>query len=115
MKTRDVRETPFGSLRTEFAKPKRKKKTAAQRQAARHLELYGIVHYLLTEQKCPIIYDGRLAFVNCPGVSKESFKKAIAAKVVRNLAAMITNARKPMASHPGNFGPLQSLGVPVKS
>lgn len=70
-------------------KTKRKKKTAAQRQAARFLELAGIVHYLITEQRCPVIFDGKLAFVRCPGVSKEAFKQAIDRKVVANLCAMI--------------------------
>lgn len=65
------------------------RKTKAQREAARFLELHGIVHYLLTEQKCPVVFDGKLAFVKCPGVSKEAFKAAIEAKVIRNLCAMI--------------------------
>lgn len=68
-------------------KPKRK--TAEQRRAAQFLELHGIVHYLLTEQRCPVIFDGKLAHVRCPGVSKEAFKRAIDKKVIANLCAMI--------------------------
>ncbi len=67
-----------------------KPKTKKQRDAGKFLELSGIVHYLLTEQRCPVILDGRLAFVLCPGVSKAAFKQAIDKRVVRNLCAMIS-------------------------
>ena len=73
--------------------PKRKRKTAAQRQAGRFLELYGIVHYLLTTQQCPVIFDGRLAFVSCPGVSKKAFKQAIEKRVIENIGTWL-DARK---------------------
>lgn len=69
------------------AKRPRPRKTPEQQQASRFLELYGIVHFLLTEQKCPVIFNGKLAFVRCPGVSKKAFKQAIHNKVVRNLVA----------------------------
>lgn len=64
-----------------------KRKTAEQRQAGRFIELAGIVHYLLSQQRCPVIFEGRLAFVRVPGVSKEAFKQAIERLVVENLVA----------------------------
>lgn len=59
--------------------------TKVQRQAREHLELYGIVHFLLTEQRCPVIFEGKLAYVKCPGVSKEAFKQAIEKRVILNI------------------------------
>lgn len=70
-------------------KTKPKKKTKAQRQAALFLENYGIVHYLITQQRCPVIFDGKLAFVRCPGVSKEAFKQAIDKLVIENCVAYV--------------------------
>ena len=66
-----------------------KRPTAEQRRAAQFLELHGIVHFLLTEQRCPVIFDGKLAYVRCPGVSKEAFKQAIDKRVMRNLLAYV--------------------------
>ncbi len=63
----------------------RVRKTKEQKRAAEHLELYGIVHFLLTEQRCPVIFEGRLGYVSCPGVSKDAFKKAIENRVIKNL------------------------------
>ena len=60
---------------------------STQNKEAAILELHGIVHFLLTEQRCPVMLDGKLAYVRCPGVSKESFKLAIDRRVVRNLVA----------------------------
>lgn len=74
-------------------KPKHKKKTAEQRQAGRFLELYHIVHYLLTEQRCPVMFEGKLAYVRCPGVSKEAFKQAIDKKVIANLCAYVAASK----------------------
>ena len=68
------------------------RKTAEQRRASDFLELYGIVHFLLTEQRCPVIFDGKLAYVRCPGVSKEAFKLAIDKRVARNLVDYITES-----------------------
>lgn len=65
------------------------KRTAAQKRAHEFLELHGIVHFLLTEQRCPVIFEGKLAYVKCPGVSKEAFKQAIDKRVLRNLAAWV--------------------------
>ncbi len=44
------------------------KKTKRQKDAAKFIELYGIVHFLLTEQRCPVLMpDGRLAYCAwCP-------------------------------------------------
>jgi len=53
------------------------------------LELHAIVNYLLTERECPVIFDGRQMFIKCPGVSRESFAKAIKRKAERNMAAAI--------------------------
>ncbi len=72
-----------------------KRKTKAQRHAADFLELHSIVHYLMTEGKCPVMLGDRLAFVRCPGVSKEAFRQAIGAKVVGNLAAMLSRPNTP--------------------
>lgn len=80
------------SLRSGTLVRRSKKKTAKQRHAGKFLELYGIVHYLLTEQRCPVIFNGALAHVSCPGVSKEAFKLAIDKRVVRNLCSMISRA-----------------------
>lgn len=77
------------------------RKTKAQKHAAKFLELYGIVHFLLTEQRCPVIFDGKLAYVRCPGVSKEAFKKAIEVKVIRNLCAMIPPKPGKVINHAG--------------
>lgn len=65
--------------------PKRARRTKEQRRAAEHLELHRIVHFILTEQRCPVIFDGKLAYVRCPGVSKEAFKQAIEKRVIRNI------------------------------
>lgn len=65
------------------------RKTKRQKDAARFLELYGIVHYLITEQRCPVIFNGQLAHVKCPGVSKEAFKQAIEMRVIKKLVAYL--------------------------
>ena len=71
-------------------KPKRKsRKTAKQRRAGEFLDLHSMIHFLITEQRCPIIWDGKLAYVRCPGVSKEAFKQAREKRVMRNLLAYI--------------------------
>lgn len=70
-----------------------KRKTAAQLHAGRYLDLSGIVHFLFTEKRCPVIYEGKLAYVKCPGVSEEAFKKAIHERVVRNICHMIRDVR----------------------
>lgn len=79
------------------SKPKARK-TKAQIQAGRTLEIYGIVHFLLTEQRVPVMFNSQLAYVACPGVSKEAFRKAIDIRVTKNLVAMldlgITRRRK---------------------
>lgn len=74
-------------------KTKSKKKTAEQRRAASALEAYGIVHYLMTQQKCPVMLGGKLAFVKCPGVSKEAFNLAIDKLVVENLCHIVAKMR----------------------
>lgn len=75
----------MASLRSGTLVGRPKRKTAEQRRAGQFLELYGIVHFLLTEQRCPVIFDGKLAYVRCPGVSKEAFKQAIDHRVINNL------------------------------
>lgn len=74
------------------AKPGRVKRTKEQRHAAEFLELHGIVHFLLTEQRCPVIFNGQLAYVKCPGVSKEAFKQAIDKRVAGNLLHWLDHA-----------------------
>ena len=69
----------------------KKRKTAQQRRASQFLELHSIAHFLMTEQKCPVIFDGKLAYVRCPGVSKEAFRMAIDARVARNVLHYVTN------------------------
>ena len=59
--------------------------TKEQKRAAQFLELHGIVHFLMTEQRCPVIFEGSLGYVSCPGVSKEAFKLAIDKRVAMNL------------------------------
>ena len=73
-----------------------KKKTKAQQMAGEYLDLAAIVHYLLTEQRCPVLFEGKLAYVRCPGVSREAFKKAIDIRVSKNLLAIID--RKPAST-----------------
>jgi len=67
-------------------KSKPKKTTAAMRRAGAFLELHGIVHFLPTEERVPVIFDDQLAYVRCPGVSKEAFRQAIDRRVAYNLA-----------------------------
>ena len=73
--------------------------TKEQKRASEHLELHGIVHFLLTEQRCPVIFEGRLGYVSCPGVSKDAFKKAIEKRVIKNLCHWLDNQedKKPRA------------------
>ena len=65
------------------------KKTKAQIRAGEYLELSSFLHLLITEQRCPVMFEGRLAYVKCPGVSKEAFKLAVDRRVSANLLAML--------------------------
>ncbi len=95
------------------AKPKKKRLTKRQREAGRYLDLAMIVHFLLTEQRCPVIFEGKLAYVRCPGVSKKAFKQAIERRVVRNLVDYC-EARVPEGKVINHAGPAQRI-VPMRA
>ncbi len=79
-------------------RPVKARNTKEQIRAAEFLELYGMIHFLMTEQRCPVMFEGRLAYVRCPGVSKEAFKQAIDKRVARNLLAYVDQHCPPKLS-----------------
>lgn len=85
-----MKSPPMSTPKTQV---RAKRKTKAQKDAARFLELHGVVHFLLTEQRCPVIFDGKLAYVSCPGVSMDAFKQAIDKRVMRTPSGLRRSTR----------------------